>query len=201
MCAKERGHRECRVPVAPAASCKKTRVVATGTPGSTRHSLRNGLNGFLRALLGDRALLPPSPAEISSTNLMPASGHQDHTTSPYAESALVSRTTRVHRIPCPTFVTIAKRPSFRARDGAGCAADLGARSTRLAAADWHDGRIGVGGIKRMKAYWCSGDGGVAFFLQGQRGSRRYTSPHLAPTLRSIAPARRALRRFRNGCGG
>jgi hypothetical protein len=27
-----------------------------------RHSLRDGLNGFLRALPGDRALLPPSPA-------------------------------------------------------------------------------------------------------------------------------------------
>ena len=26
-----------------------------------RHSLRNGFNGFLRALPGDRALLPPSP--------------------------------------------------------------------------------------------------------------------------------------------
>ena len=30
--------------------------------GITRHSLRNGFNGFLRALLGDRALLPPSLA-------------------------------------------------------------------------------------------------------------------------------------------
>ena len=28
------------------------------------HSLRDGVNGFLRALPGDRALLPPSPAEI-----------------------------------------------------------------------------------------------------------------------------------------
>jgi hypothetical protein len=74
--------------LAPAASCKKTRVVATGTPGSTRHSLRNGLNGFLRALLGDRALLPPSPAECSA-NLMPASGRQDHTTSPYASASFV----------------------------------------------------------------------------------------------------------------
>jgi hypothetical protein len=29
-------------------------------------------------------------------------------------SALVSSAARVHRIPCPTFVTIAKRPSVRA---------------------------------------------------------------------------------------
>src|ERR1700735_893817 len=31
--------------------------------GCTRPSLRNGFNGFLRALPGDRAFLPPSPAE------------------------------------------------------------------------------------------------------------------------------------------
>ena len=34
-----------------------------GHTGFTRHSLRNGFNGFLRALPGDRALLPPSSAE------------------------------------------------------------------------------------------------------------------------------------------
>jgi hypothetical protein len=32
--------------------------------GVTRPSPRNGFNGLLRDLLGDRALLPPSPAEI-----------------------------------------------------------------------------------------------------------------------------------------
>src|SRR6266851_10128556 len=35
--------------------------------------------GFLRALPGDRAFLSPSPAEIFSANLTPASGRQDHT--------------------------------------------------------------------------------------------------------------------------
>jgi hypothetical protein len=44
----------------------------------------------------------------------------------------------VHRIPRPTFVTIAKRPSWWARDGAECAGDFSARST---AAHWHDGQI------------------------------------------------------------
>jgi hypothetical protein len=48
---------------------------------------------------------------------------------------------RVHRIPYPTFVTIAKRPSFRARDGANHAGDLGLLSTGQRAADWHDGQI------------------------------------------------------------
>jgi hypothetical protein len=32
-------------------------------------------------------------------NLTPASGRQDHTTSPYASVPLVSRHSRVHRIP------------------------------------------------------------------------------------------------------
>jgi hypothetical protein len=43
--------------------------------------------------------------------LMPASGHQDHTTSPSALAPLVWPHHRVHRIPRPTSVTIAIRPS------------------------------------------------------------------------------------------
>jgi hypothetical protein len=59
--------------------------------------------------------LSPSPARCASivTSLMPASRHQDHTTSPSATGALVSCANRVHRIPHPTFVTIAIRPSSR----------------------------------------------------------------------------------------
>jgi hypothetical protein len=56
--------------------------------------------GLFRALPGDRAFLPPSPARsLLLTNLMPASRHQDHTTSPSASATLVSRSHRVHRIP------------------------------------------------------------------------------------------------------
>jgi hypothetical protein len=44
-------------------------------------------------------------------NLTPASGRQDHTTSPSASSIVRLARCRVHRIPHPTFVTIAKRPS------------------------------------------------------------------------------------------
>jgi len=51
--------------------------------GNTRPSLRNGFNGFLRALPGDRAFLSPSSADISAY-LTPASRRQDHTTSPSA---------------------------------------------------------------------------------------------------------------------
>ena len=40
-----------------------TRVSHRGHAENTRHSLRNGFNGFLRALPGDRACLSPSPVQ------------------------------------------------------------------------------------------------------------------------------------------
>jgi hypothetical protein len=67
--------------------------------------------GLYRALPGDRAFLPPSPAEsYPSADLTPASGRQDHTTSPSAGSALVS-VPPASTASRPAFVTIAKRPS------------------------------------------------------------------------------------------
>ena len=58
------GRRECRTLGASAATCavvESTRVSHHGHAGNVRHSPRNGFNGFLRALPGDRAFLPPSP--------------------------------------------------------------------------------------------------------------------------------------------
>src|SRR6266581_7133808 len=43
---------------------ERTRVT-TSTPQSPDIPARNGFNGFLRALPGDRALLPPSPTDMS----------------------------------------------------------------------------------------------------------------------------------------
>ena len=74
--------------------------VTTSTPKSPGIPARNGFNGFLRALLGDRALLPPSPCGLKvlsspvepnepPQDLTPASRRQDHTTSPSASSAVV----------------------------------------------------------------------------------------------------------------
>src|SRR6202161_2952786 len=91
---------------------ESTRVVTTGSPGH-RPSLRNGFNGFLRALPGDRALLSPSPAAIASTSLMPASRHQNHTTSPSAALSFVFRHCCVHRIPRPTFCDDRETPLER----------------------------------------------------------------------------------------
>ena len=56
--------------------------------------------GLFRALPGERALLPPSLLRsLLLRNLAPASRRQDHTTSPSARPAFVSRKLRVHRIP------------------------------------------------------------------------------------------------------
>src|SRR5882672_12683696 len=135
------------MPLAPAASCalvvvESTRVT-TSTPESPDVPARNGFNGFLRALPGDRALLPPSSADMflskpgwadaNSANLTPASGRQDHTTSPYAATSLVrslgnrsqaEARPAIHRAqnaaastaPLPASVTIMIRPS----GGVGC---------------------------------------------------------------------------------
>ena len=110
-----RGRRECRAHDAPAASRakqKSTRVSHHGHTGIARHSPRNGFNGFLRALPGDRACLPPSPAKVAFRRLdasVGASGPHDFAVRIRRASSL--RTISVHRIPPPTSVTIAKRPS------------------------------------------------------------------------------------------
>jgi hypothetical protein len=74
---------------------------------------------LIRALPGDRALLPPSPADHPA-DLAPALERQNHTTSPSAQTPLVAQQLRpamcVHRIPLPTSVTIASRPSSQVRD-------------------------------------------------------------------------------------
>src|ERR1700739_1190768 len=59
------GGKDCRLG-APAASRveKNTRVSHHGHTGNTQHSPRNGFNGFLRALPGDRALLSPSSTDL-----------------------------------------------------------------------------------------------------------------------------------------
>jgi hypothetical protein len=83
--------REQRAQGKPGVRCTRSRACSVGSTrvshheftGNIRLSPRNGFNGFLRALPGDRALLPPSLTD-NSANLTPASGCQDHTTSPSA---------------------------------------------------------------------------------------------------------------------
>ena len=81
-------------------ACRKVtrELVTTDTPKTPGIPARNGFNGFLRALPGDRAFLSPSPMN-RSTDLTPASGRQDHTTSPSAGQRIRQSATHVHRIP------------------------------------------------------------------------------------------------------
>ena len=81
-----------------ACSVKNTRVSHHGRTGTPGIPARNGFNGFLRALPGDRAFLSPSSA-LRLADLTPASRRQDHTTSPSASVPFVSSTISVHRIP------------------------------------------------------------------------------------------------------
>jgi hypothetical protein len=48
---------------------------------------------------------------------------------------------RVHRIPLPTFVTTAKRPSFRERDAEKVLLICPTSQVKTPAAHWHDGQI------------------------------------------------------------
>ena len=99
-------------PMRPIAACamsvvERTRVsqVTPESPGIPRAMVY----GLFRALPGDRAFLPPSPALLSA-NLTPASGRQDHTSSPSAYTPFVigASASTASR---PAAVTIATRPS------------------------------------------------------------------------------------------
>jgi hypothetical protein len=68
------------------------------------------LYGLLRALPGERLFCLRRPREVLlPENLTPAPRRPNHTTSPYAQAAHVSRSSRVHRI-SPRVVTMANAP-------------------------------------------------------------------------------------------
>jgi hypothetical protein len=78
---------------------KHTSVVTTVTPELPGIPRASGFNGFLRALLGDRACLPPSPARSSPYKLdinVGMSGPHDFAV---RKARLRQRHACVHRIP------------------------------------------------------------------------------------------------------
>jgi hypothetical protein len=201
---KQRGRRECRVRDAPAASRaneKSTRAstlqvtsVSSGIPRA------NGFNGFLHALPGDRAFLPPSLVDRSTT-LAPASGRQNHTTLPSATGAFVLSTTRVHRIPHPTSVTIAIRPSceaghrnrevFRGQAASGGGCD---RLARRAICAWRQCMIRSWRIGRSLQLCPDRQGGKTEGMVA-RGEPTGISVGYCVGLDPTARGRRALRAF------
>jgi hypothetical protein len=126
---KKRGRRESRVPDAPAASrakvIKHTSIVTTGSP---KHS------GLPCAMAYSLYVLPGAPGLLATVacagmilrNLTPASGRQDHTTSPSASAPLVNGTS-ASIASRPTFVTT-RTPLLSRRDGWQQTTDLGWRS-------------------------------------------------------------------------
>src|SRR6266478_2189242 len=84
--------------------------------------------GLLRALPGDQACLTPSPALLIA-DLTPASGRQNHTTSPSASAQFVKRTARVHRI--PPHVGDVRNAPLPGRDDEGCRSDLGPLASEI----------------------------------------------------------------------
>jgi hypothetical protein len=90
---KDRGRRECRMRVAPEAACA---AKSTGV-SNHRYTASAGIPCAM-VLTGSFVLSPvtglfchrrPQDAECVFTNLAPASGRQDHTTSPSAATSLV----------------------------------------------------------------------------------------------------------------
>ena len=93
---------------------KKVRTRAYRAAEAIRHSLRNGFTAYIALSPVTGFLATVASAKLDPQNLTPASGRQDHTTSPYASAPFVigtSASTASHR----TFVTIASRPSCRVR--------------------------------------------------------------------------------------
>ena len=107
------GRGECRVPDAPAAArvvVVNTRVSHHGYTGSPGIPARNGFNGFLRDLPGDRAFLPPSPRgtfrRLDAS--VEASGPYDFAVRQHTPSSEAPPASIASR---PASVTIAIRPS------------------------------------------------------------------------------------------
>ena len=131
----QRGRGECRMPAAPAASC----ALCIGRTHTSKRVHRNhpafphamvltvsfvlpGEPGSFATVAHGLTFCPhPVGADITSANLTPASGRQDHTTSPSAATSFVSSPFDRSRIPWRT------RPASR------CAPDTAASTASLPA--------------------------------------------------------------------
>jgi hypothetical protein len=103
-----RGRGECRMPDAPAASCahigsEYAHEYSQRAPESPGIPARNGLR-LISCSPRRPAFLPQSLCGLNPPNLTPASGRQDHTTSPSVTAQFVranvgAAALYVHRIP------------------------------------------------------------------------------------------------------
>ena len=123
----QEGRGECRAPNAPAASRAKVKQAHEHRhhrdTGNTRHSRTQWFYGLFRALPGDRACLPPSPAKVAFHELdasVGAPGPHDFAVRIERPSSKAPSASTASR---PASVTIASRPSV-GRDGKSSRDDL-----------------------------------------------------------------------------
>ena len=121
---------------------KHTSKSTTGSPNNPAFPARRFYDLF-RALSGDRAFCHRPRCDAEHRHQVNASveAPRPHGFVVRETGAFVCCAIRGHRIPHPTFVTIAKRPSDRARDGRKGARDLPVVASEVRATDWHDGQI------------------------------------------------------------
>jgi hypothetical protein len=147
-----------------------TRVFTASSPDQPGIPARNGFNGFLRALLGDRLVDTVAFAETGAANpvglatppldLTPAPGRQDHTTSPSAAAPFVCAPVDRSRAEA--------RPAIPLRaDAAASTASLPASMTMANAPLW-GGTAAV-----LKVIW------------GEREAEYFSEPHWTGQIRLI----------------
>ena len=105
--------------------CTRVSQVTPESPGTPRAMVY----GLYRALPGEPGFLATVAGGIASTDLTPASGCQDHTTSPSASVPFVNGTS-ASTASRPASVTTAKRPSS-GTGRRGCKSDLGRARTEI----------------------------------------------------------------------
>jgi hypothetical protein len=97
--------------------------------------------GLYHALPGDHRLVATVIRGTVPATLAPASERQDHTTLPSAGKLTCLVNCRVHRIPLPTSVTIAIRPSGGGGTGEKMLVICPTPQARFTATHWHDGQF------------------------------------------------------------
>src|SRR5215813_5120219 len=131
---------------APAGPCVQRSVhfahaSNTGQPDS-RHSLRDGITAYTRSPRSAGLVSLRRPRASSPASLIPASGDQDHATSPSVSAAFVYRSISGHRIPAPRFVTIGRNvPLHRGGMRETIVVICPTAQAKRSATDWHDGQI------------------------------------------------------------
>src|SRR5262249_7521009 len=104
-------------------NCETRHTGLTGTAETSRLSPRNGFTAYTSSPRGSGLSCPRCRQEIPA-DVAPGSRRQDHTTSPYAAGSFAIETATPIASCTQRVVTMAIRPSWRARDGDEYSSDL-----------------------------------------------------------------------------